>query len=89
MQIKEVLEQKSIYYATDYGWQYQFRKDKILTVQQYELTISKDTVQWFRNLGGTEKLVRADTPHGDKVVRLCSTSPDKTELHIREFTFLS
>ncbi len=64
-------------------------KKKLITEKEFNLTNSKDTLQWFRRLGGSETLDRAYTCNGYVPVRSISTRPDKEERTIREFKHFS
>ena len=44
-------------------------------------------MKFFRSLGGSESATWAYTEAGYKVVKLVSTSPNKQQKTIREFTF--
>ena len=58
-----------------------------ITETQYNNITSKDTISFFRSLGGSETATRGYTSRGYKVVRLVSTNPWKSERTIREFDF--
>lgn len=55
--------------------------------EQYHNITNKDTLAWFRRLGGSETATKAYTSQGYKTVKLVSTSPDKQYKTIREFEF--
>lgn len=55
--------------------------------EQYDNITNKDTLSWFRRLGGTETATKTYTSQGYKTVRVVSTSPDKQYKTIREFEF--
>ena len=56
---------------------------KTVTEEKYNNMTSKETLKYFRNLGGTEKATRK----GGKVTRLVSTSPSGELRTIRTFKF--
>lgn len=56
---------------------------KNITEEIYNNMISKDTIKFFRGLGGTEKVTRK----GGRVTRLVSTSPSGELRTIRAFEF--
>ena len=56
---------------------------KTITEERYYNMISKETLSFFRNLGGTEKATRK----GGRVTRLVSTSPSGELRKIRTFKF--
>lgn len=68
-----------------------YRVDSIeveeVTAMNYSLTTKKETLQWYRNRGGTETPSYSYTCAGYKVTKLISTSPDKEIKIIREYTF--
>lgn len=55
--------------------------------EQYDNITSKDTLKFFRRLGGSETATKAYTSQGYKIVRLVSISPDKQNKTVREFKF--
>lgn len=56
---------------------------KTITEEIYNNMTSKETIKFFRGLGGTEKV----TCKGGKVTRLVSTSPSGELRTIRTFAF--
>jgi hypothetical protein len=58
-----------------------------VTEQQHKNATCEDTCKWFRRLGGSETLTREYTCRGYLVTKLVSTSPDKEQRTIREYTF--
>ena len=56
---------------------------KTINEERYNNMTSKETIKYFRNLGGTEKATRK----GGRVTRLVSTSPSGELRTIRTFTF--
>jgi len=54
---------------------------------QYRNITERDTLQWFRRLGGSESATKKYTQAGYKIVQLISTSPDKTNRTLRYFRF--
>ncbi len=61
----------------------------LLTEKQYKLTTSKDTLSWFRRLGGSESAQRSYTSYGYVIDKLTSSSPDRQIKNVREFNFYS
>lgn len=55
--------------------------------EQYHNITNKDTLTWFRRLGGSETVTKAYTSQGYKTVRVISTSPNKQNKTVREFKF--
>lgn len=55
--------------------------------EQYDNITNKETLAWFRRLGGSETATKVYTSQGYKTVKLVSTSPDKQYKTIREFEF--
>lgn len=62
-------------------------KTKEISLEQYENITSKETLQWFRRLGGSETAVKTYTKLGYKTVKLTSSSPDKEVKVVRTFKF--
>lgn len=71
---------------------FDYNTNKYLTIDELTKTIneetynnmtSKETIKFFRGLGGTEKVTRK----GGRVTRLVSTSPTGEIRRIRAFTF--
>ena len=56
---------------------------KTINEEQYNNMTSKETIKFFRGLGGTEKTTRK----GGRVTRLVSTSPSGELRTIRAFEF--
>ena len=56
---------------------------KTITEEKYNNMTSKETIKYFRGLGGTEKVTRK----GGRVTRLVSTSPGGELRTIRTFEF--
>ena len=56
---------------------------KTITEERYDNMTSKETLKYFRNLGGTEKATRK----GGRVTKLVSTSPSGELRTIRTFEF--
>lgn len=56
---------------------------KTITEEIYNNMTSKETIKFFRGLGGTEKVTRK----GGRVTRLVSTSPSGELRKIRTFAF--
>ena len=56
---------------------------KTITEEKYYNMTSKETIKFFRGLGGTEKV----THKGGRVTRLVSTSPSGELRTIRTFKF--
>lgn len=72
--------------------QYDYDTNKYFTIGDYEKAIteeiynnmtSKDTIKFFRHLGGTEKVTRKN----GKVTKIISTSPSGELRTIRTFKF--
>lgn len=60
---------------------------KEISLEQYENITSKDTLRWFRRLGGSETAIKTYTNIGYKTVKLTSSSPDKQIKVVRTFKF--
>lgn len=61
---------------------------KEISLEQYENITNKDTLKWFRRLGGSETAVKSYTKLGYNVVKLTSKSPDKQIKVVRTFKFI-
>lgn len=60
---------------------------KTIDKKQYDNITNKDTLKWFRRLGGSETATKNYTSRGYNVTKLISKSPDKSIKVIREFNF--
>lgn len=60
---------------------------KEVTEREHRLCTNSETVKWFRRLGGSETVERSYTSAGYLVTKLTSTSPDKQNKTVREYTF--
>ena len=68
------------------AWEQTKSTEKLISVTQFDLITNKDTLAWFRRIGGTESATRTDTCLGsNKVVKLISTSPCRTIRTVRHF----
>lgn len=56
-----------------------------VNAEWYANTIGKETLRWFRSLGGYEKNQSAYTDYGYIVIRNISISPSKSEKSVTEF----
>ena len=78
--------------CTQIEQQFDYSTNKYLTIEEVTKTIneekynnmtSKEAINFFRGLGGTEKVTRK----GGRVTKLVSTSPSGESRKIRIFTF--
>ena len=78
--------------CTQIEQKFDYNTNKYVTIEEVTRTIneekynnmtSKETIKYFRNLGGTEKAIRK----GGRVTRLVSTSPSGELRTIRIFKF--
>lgn len=60
---------------------------KEITQNEYNLLTDKDTISFFRKLGGTETVKRHYTNQGYKITYLSSISPNKEIKIVRNFKF--
>lgn len=58
-----------------------------ISKKQYDNITSDNTIKWFKNLGGSEKVTYDYTCRGYKIIKLISTSPNKENKSIYEFNF--
>lgn len=75
-----------IYQQFDYNTNKYLTIDKVvktITEEMYNNMTSKDTINYFRCLGGTEKPTRK----GGRVTKLISTSPSGERRTVRTFEF--
>ena len=68
-------------------WQLVNTEVEDLTDEKYNNITSKDTLQWFRRLGGSETATRCYTSRGYRVFKLTSKSPCRTLKTVRKFDF--
>ena len=67
-----------------------YTQTEAIEVKEIDNDIYKKIVEsspFFRRLGGTERHTKNYTSQGYKVVKIVSTSPDKKNRTIREFSF--
>lgn len=57
------------------------------TETEHHNATGKDTMQWFKRLGGSESRVMAYTCNGYKCIKNISTSPDRQNRTVREYDF--
>ena len=62
-------------------------KTEPITEKQYHNITNNDTLSFFRRLGGCETAQKGYTAWGYNIVRLISSSPDRSIKTIREFKF--
>ena len=73
--------------GTKNGWKLVDTETETVTEQQHKNATGDDTCKWFRRLGGSETKQMGYTCSGYKCTKLTSTSPDKEDKTIREYTF--
>ena len=61
----------------------------LISEREYNNITSKETLKWFRRLGGSETAQKSYTCYGYKTYKLISRSPDRTQKTVREFSFHS
>ena len=83
--LKETRLVKNPYTKTTYTIEEE--KTEAITRKQYNNICGKDTLKWFRRLGGSETAERGYTCAGYLIVKLTSTSPDRQNKTIRTFKF--
>lgn len=64
------------------------RTTETIDEQKYRRIVSNETLRFFRRLGGTETAERNYTCRGYNVVKLTSTSPDRSKKIVRTFKFI-
>jgi hypothetical protein len=62
-------------------------ENKTIDLKEFDLLTNKDTLKWFRNLGGSETATKEYTSRCYKITKLVSTSPNKKERTVRTFDF--
>lgn len=62
-------------------------ENEVIDFKTFDLLTNKDTLKWFRNLGGSETATKEYTSRGYNITKLVSTSPNKQERTIRTFNF--
>ena len=62
-------------------------ESETIDFKTFDLLTNKDTLKWFRNLGGSETTTKEYTSRGYNITKLVSTSPNKQERTIRTFNF--
>ena len=81
----EVKEVKEEYIKKGSKWVLENTEEKIITSDNYNNVFN--SVQWFKNLGGSEKVYKNDTCAGYIPTKLVSISPDKQIKIIRVYEF--
>ena len=66
-------------------WKVVDSKTQDVTKEQHNNATAPETVRFFRNLGGYERVERAYTYAGYIPVKVTSISPDRRERTIREY----
>jgi hypothetical protein len=67
------------------SWLATGKEVKEISLETYKNITDKETLQYFRRLGGTETAIKNYTCMGYNVVKLSSISPDKSQKTVREF----
>jgi hypothetical protein len=83
--MKKIVMTRTDFEKDGKGWQQTEQEVKEIDLETYNNIVSKETLQYFRRLGGTETATKNYTSMGYNVVKLSSISPDKTMKTIREF----
>ncbi len=83
--MKKIVITRTDFIKDGKGWQQTEQEIKEISLEVYNNITSKETLQYFRRLGGTETAIKNYTCMGYNVVKLSSISPDKTIKTIREF----
>ena len=60
-------------------------EQSVITEKQYNNITNKDTLKYFRSLGGSETAQRCYTCAGYIIFKLISRSPDRNVKVVREF----
>ena len=63
-------------------------ENKTITETELKNITEKETLKWFKKLGGSESLTMGYTCQGYKPIILKSKSPNKEKMIIREFEYL-
>jgi hypothetical protein len=66
----------------------EFKETVLIDFETYDSITNKDTLKWFRRLGGSETVTKGYTWKGYQITKLVSTSPDRDIKMIRKFTFV-
>ena len=84
--IDTIITYTKVYQELDYNTNKYLTIDKVIktiTEEIYNNITSEETIKYFRDLGGTEKVTRK----GGRVTKLVSTSPSGETRLIRTFEF--
>jgi len=71
------------------AYEVESEETKTISLDQYKKITDAETVKLFRRLGGSEYVTKNYTSLGFIPVKIISTSPDREEKTIREFSFES
>ena len=82
-------ETQTIKEGTKTVWKTEAKEVKQIDEEHYENVVCKDTLKFFRRLGGSETVTKAYTSAGYMVVKLVSTNPDRSIRKVRSFDFIN
>lgn len=87
IQITMIKQKFTLKQGTKTAYQLESEKKKEITDKEFTNITSNDTLKFFRRLGGSETVIKNYTCRGYEIVRLTSTSPDKKNKTVRNFSF--
>lgn len=77
-----------VYRADKKGiWREKETEKREISENEYNLLTNKDTLKFFRKLGGNETIKKTYTYNGYCITYLSSTSPDRGIKIVRKFKF--
>jgi len=88
MEFSKVQVLKSVYLFKASKWQYMEQDIFTLSKEEYKRFTSRETLQWFRNLGSKQVPINGCTSFGNLCVKLSSFSPDGEEKHVYQFRII-
>ena len=66
----------------------EFTETVIIDFETYNSITNKETLKWFRRLGGTETATKSYTWKGYYITKLVSKNPERNVKMIRTFKFI-
>ena len=68
-------------------WKETGRETELIDLIHYANCVSPDTIRFFKNLGGSERVERSYTKRGYIATQVTSTNPSRDRRTIRRFAF--
>lgn len=85
--IKDIFLTCKHYVKRGTKWEEVSSKPEAVNYLHYLNIVDPRTIQFFRNLGGYEKVSKGYTKHGYLPIEVTSINPDRTKKTVYKFTF--